>query len=70
MDLELGLYKHFKGNIYEVIALAKDHETLELLVIYKATYQPEGDNLWARPLRMFKGTVLIDGLEKKRFAKI
>ena len=70
MDLELGLYKHFKGNIYEVIALAKDHETLDLLVIYKATYQPEGVNLWVRPLTMFMEDVLIEGVKMKRFTKI
>ena len=70
MDLELGLYKHFKGNIYEVIAIAKDHETLNLLVIYKATYQPEGANLWVRPLTMFIEDVLIEGVKTKRFTKI
>lgn len=70
MDLELGLYKHFKGNIYEVIALAKDHETLDLLVIYKTTYQPEGVNLWVRPLTMFMEDVLIEGVKMKRFTKI
>ncbi len=70
MDLELGLYKHFKGNIYEVIAIAKDHETLNLLVIYKATYQPEGTNLWVRPLTMFIEDVLIEGVKTKRFTKI
>ena len=70
MDLELGLYKHFKGNIYEVIAIAKDHETLNLLVIYKATYQTEGTNLWVRPLTMFIEDVLIEGVKTKRFTKI
>ncbi len=70
MNLELGLYKHFKGNIYEVIGIAKDHETLDLLVIYKATYQLEGVNLWVRPLEMFIEDVLIDGVKTKRFTKI
>jgi len=70
MDLELGLYKHFKGNIYEVIGLAKDHETLDLLVIYKATYQPEGVNLWVRPLAMFTETIVVEGIELKRFEKL
>lgn len=70
MNLELGLYKHFKGNIYEVIAIAKDHETLDLLVIYKATYQPEGLNLWVRPLTMFTEELMIEGIKTKRFTKI
>jgi hypothetical protein len=70
MHIELGLYKHYKGNIYEVIGIAKHSETLENMVVYKATYQSEGENLWVRPLKMFLETVIIDGLEQKRFSKI
>lgn len=70
MHLELGLYKHYKGNIYEVIGIAKHSETLEDMVVYKATYQPEGENWWVRPLKMFLETVIIDGVEQKRFGKI
>lgn len=68
--MEPGLYKHYKGNVYEVIGVAKHSETLEELVVYKATYQPEGANLWVRPLKMFIETVVIDGVEAKRFEKI
>ncbi len=70
MHLELGLYKHYKGNSYEVIGIAKHSETLEDLVVYKAKYQAEGENLWVRPLKMFQETVIIDGVEQKRFQKI
>ena len=70
MHLELGLYKHYKGNIYEVIGIAKHSETIEYMVVYKATYQPEGENFWVRPLEMFLETVIIDGVEQKRFLKI
>lgn len=70
MNLELGFYKHYKGNIYEVIGVAKHSETLEDMVVYKATYQKEGENLWIRPLSMFLETLVIDGVEKKRFDKI
>ncbi len=70
MNLELGLYKHYKGNLYEVIGIARHSESLEELVVYKATYQKEGENLWVRPLAMFIETVVIDGVEKKRFEKI
>ncbi len=70
MNLELGLYKHYKGKIYEVIGVARHSETLEELVVYKATYQPEGENLWIRPVAMFTETILIDGIKKKRFEKI
>ena len=68
--MELGLYKHYKGNIYEVIGVAKHSETQEEMVVYKATYQSEGENLWVRPLKMFIETVIIDGVEQKRFTKI
>lgn len=70
MNLELGLYKHYKGAIYEVIGVARHSETLEELVVYKATYQKDGENLWVRPLIMFTETVIIDGVEVKRFEKI
>ena len=68
--MELGLYKHYKGNIYEVIGIAKHSETLEDMVVYKATYQRDGENLWVRPLKMFMETMIIDRAEKKRFEKI
>lgn len=68
--MENGFYKHYKGNIYEVIGIARHSETLEELVVYKATYQPEGQNLWVRPLTMFTENVVVDGVEVERFKKI
>jgi len=68
--MELGLYKHYKGNLYEVVGVAKHSETLEEMVVYKATYQKEGENLWVRPKIMFEETVLVDGEEVKRFEKV
>lgn len=68
--MELGLYKHYKGNIYEVIGIAKHSETLEEMVIYKATYQAEGENLWVRPKSMFLESIIIDNHTVKRFLKI
>lgn len=68
--MELGLYKHYKGNIYEVIGIAKHSETLEEMVVYKATYQKEGENLWVRPKSMFLESVEIEGLSINRFSKI
>lgn len=69
-NVEPGLYKHYKGKVYEVIGLAKHSETLENLVVYKATYQEEGKNLWVRPLKMFLEKVTIDGIETPRFSKV
>ncbi len=68
--MELGLYQHYKGGIYEVIGIARHSETLEQLVVYKATYQQEGENLWLRPLSMFNEKIIIDGKEVSRFSKI
>lgn len=65
-----GLYKHYKGNIYEVIGTACHSETLEELVVYKATYQAEGENLWVRPRTMFEENVLVDGKKIQRFSKL
>lgn len=70
MAAEPGLYRHYKGRLYEVIGTARHSETLEELVVYKATYQPEGENLWVRPLTMFDGTVQVEGVAVKRFARI
>lgn len=67
MDLPIGLYKHYKGEFYEVTGIARHSETLEYLVVYKALYQPEGENLWVRPLHMFMEEVEIDGKKIKRF---
>ena len=68
--MERGLYKHYKGKIYEVIDIATHSETLEKMVIYKATYQPDGENIWVRPLKMFTETIVVNGIDTKRFNKI
>jgi hypothetical protein len=70
MPLRIGKYKHYKGNLYEVLGVAKHSETLEELVVYKALYQPEGENLWVRPLAMFTESVEINGTTVERFAFI
>lgn len=65
MDIKLGKYRHFKGNEYEVIAIAKHSETLEETVVYKALY---GDGeYWVRPASMWNETVIRDGKTFKRF---
>lgn len=50
-EIELGKYQHFKGNVYEVLAVAQHSETLEKLVVYRPLYG-EGA-VWVRPLDMF-----------------
>lgn len=63
-----GLYRHYKGNNYEVIGLARHSETMEELVVYRALYGERG--LWVRPRKMFAEKVLIDGSEMPRFQYI
>lgn len=64
-EIKLGKYRHFKGNMYEVIGIAKNSETLEETVVYRALY---GDGeLWVRPASMWNEIVLRDGKEYKRF---
>lgn len=64
--IKLGKYKHYKGNIYEVVGIANHSETLDKMVVYKALY---GDNeLWVRPLEMWDNDIkLSDGSIVKRF---
>jgi len=68
MHIELGKYKHYKGNLYEVIGIVKHSETLEELVLYKQLYG-EGA-LWVRPLAMFLEKITVDGITKSRFEKV
>lgn len=63
-----GRYRHYKGNEYEVIGIAKHTETEELLVIYFSVKNPE--QFWIRPLDMFKEEIELDGNKVKRFLKI
>ena len=64
--VKIGKYRHFKGGMYEVIALARHSETLEELVVYKALYG-EG-KVWVRPLSMWEERVIVDGKEIPRFS--
>lgn len=66
--LKLGKYRHYKGNEYEVIGVAKHSETLEELVVYRALYGEHA--LWVRPKEMFSETVEVDGKKVPRFQLI
>lgn len=63
--LKLGIYRHFKGNEYEVIGTATHTETHEDLVVYRALYGER--QLWVRPLAMFMENVDKDGYNGPRF---
>lgn len=66
--LDLGIYRHYKGNYYEVIGIATHSETLEEMVVYRAMY--ENYVMWTRPLSMWEDQILIDGTIVDRFHKV
>jgi hypothetical protein len=66
--LPLGRYRHYKGNDYEVIGVARHSETLEPVVVYRPLYNDSG--LWVRPYAMFTGDVEIDGRRVRRFQHV
>ncbi len=68
MEIKLGKYRHFKGNEYEVIGVARHSESLEPMVVYKALYG-EGE-IWVRPASMWDETVTRDGRTFRRFEYI
>ena len=68
MEIKIGKYRHFKGNEYEVLFVGKHSETLEELVVYRALYGEK--QVWVRPASMWNETVIVDGVEKRRFEKV
>lgn len=67
-EINIGdVFRHFKGNVYKVIALARDCEDLSEVVVYQNV---EKGDTWVRPLDNFLETVTRDGKSFKRFEKI
>ncbi len=67
-EIKLGKYRHFKGGEYEVLGFAKDSESLEEMVIYRALYGDKG--VWVRPVRMWSEIVKREGKSFQRFTFI
>lgn len=61
-------YRHFKGNEYLTLCVARHSETLEEMVVYQAFYGEKG--IWVRPLEMFLGQKEVDGELVNRFEEI
>ncbi|WP_198332674.1 DUF1653 domain-containing protein [Psychrobacter aquimaris] len=60
-----GIYRHYKGNLYQVLHTAQHSETEEMLVVYRCLYGEYG--VWVRPLSMFSETVEVEGKQVPRF---
>lgn len=65
MEIKTGKYRHFKGNVYEVLGVAAHSETGEEYVVYKALYGEQ--KLWIRPKKMFLEKIERDGVAVPRF---
>ena len=65
MELTKGIYRHFKGNLYELVDIAKHSETLEPMVVYRALYGEGG--LWVRPASMWEEWVERPDYQGPRF---
>jgi len=68
MQLQPGLYRHYKGPEYRVYGVARHSESEEEVVFYQALYGEFG--LWVRPLSMFLESVEVDGERVPRFALV
>lgn len=66
--IEPGRYRHYKGNEYTVLGVARHSETEETLVVYRQEYGDRG--LWVRPLSMFAESVEVGGRSVLRFERL
>lgn len=66
MNVQAGIYQHYKGPQYRVLGVAQHSEHDEQLVVYQALYGAFG--LWVRPLSMFVEQVEVDGQLQPRFS--
>jgi len=67
IETPMGLYRHYKGLMYEVLGTVRHSESLEPMTLYRALYGERG--MWVRPAAMFEEEVVIDGLRQARFAR-
>ena len=63
--MKTGRYRHYKGNEYTVLGVARHSETEDEVVVYRQEYGDYG--LWVRPKEMFVETVEVEGRQVQRF---
>ena len=63
-----GRYRHYKGNLYDVVSTVRHSETLEPMTLYRALYGEHG--LWVRPAAMFGEDVVVEDVTTARFTKV
>ncbi len=61
--LQAGIYKHYKGNLYQVFHVAIHSETSEKVVVYQCLY--DDYSIWVRPYDMFVEQVRLENGEMK-----
>lgn len=66
-EIKLGIYRHFKGGVYEVVGVGRHSETLENMVIYRNC---ESGEFWIRPAAMWNEVVEYKGEMVKRFSPV
>lgn len=68
-NIKKGIYRHYKGNLYELIDIVRHSETLEEMVLYQPLYVSKDfpGQMWVRPLKMFFEKVEIEGKKIPRF---
>ena len=67
-NFKIGTYKHYKGNLYMAITIARLEENLEEVVVYQPLYDEE--HVWVRPLKNFIEKVTVGDKETPRFSFI
>lgn len=68
MELKPGIYRHFKGNRYRLLYVAKHSETLEPMVVYQALYGEGG--IWVRPAAMWTEHIDRENYSGPRFTLV
>ena len=67
-EIKVGkIYKHYKGNLYKIIALAKHSETGEDMIVYQSL---NNGDIWVRPGYMWNEIININDTNVKRFTLI